>query len=236
MNREQRQPDLALQDALTYACEAGRYQGGWPLIHPRLLCIKNEPPKESAAGQSPDDDHAVLYLNGDGLDGLKRDAVTFALKETNGRIRASARLLKCAPETISNIIRKHHIRFRQMIYALLLFLLLAGCAAPRLRTVSRPVAIMPPVPQMIQGEGRAGLPASPNITLHWDNPNPPEVAKYCLTEFHSTTNLLAPFAFKVYVPAGTNSWAFLKTQSQEFFICRFAQTNVTPWLRTEWNQ
>lgn len=74
-----------------------------------------------------------------------------------------------------------------------------------------------------------------NISLAWDNPNPASEAKYMLTEFHSKTDLRQPFAFKCYVAAGVTNVTFKITNAAEFFICRFAQTNVTPWVVSDWN-
>jgi len=74
-----------------------------------------------------------------------------------------------------------------------------------------------------------------NISLAWDNPNPPSEAKYMLTEFHSKTDLSQPFKFKAYVAAGITNVTFKITNAAEFFICRFAQTNITPWVVSDWN-
>lgn len=73
------------------------------------------------------------------------------------------------------------------------------------------------------------------ITLAWDNPNTPSLVPYLLTEFRSTTNLQVPFSFKAFVQAGLNSVTFANTNAAEFFICRFVQTNVTPWVYSDWN-
>ncbi len=74
-----------------------------------------------------------------------------------------------------------------------------------------------------------------NISLAWDNPNPLSESKYMLTEFHSATNAIGPFKFKAYVAAGITNVTFKITNAAEFFICRFAQTNITPWLVSDWN-
>ena len=125
---------------------------------------------------------------------------------------------------------------RQTIWFSLIVLLVGCTNTPIARPTSRvPVALNPPVPKTIIYSGQAVTPSTTNtFTVYWDNPNTPEIAKYCLTEFHSTTNILVPFTFKGYAPAGTNSWTFIKSSPQEFFTCRFAVTNVTPWYLTDW--
>jgi hypothetical protein len=126
--------------------------------------------------------------------------------------------------------------------ALLLAFVVAGCASKPIPTSERPMqrtvnAITPPMPTTTVASGRSVVSPLPrtNITLAWTNPNPPSDAKYMLTEFWSKTDLTQPFTFKCYVPAGLASVVFPKTNAAEFFACRFAQTNVTPWLLSDWN-
>ena len=120
--------------------------------------------------------------------------------------------------------------------------LLAGCASKPVVTKSsigqKLAAMMPPeVASRAQGNAVAPVYAS-TISLEWDNPNPDSAEwplKYCLTEFQSKSDLTKPFAFKAYVPPLTNRVTFAKTNAQEFYICRFVWTNVTPWFATGWN-
>ena len=114
---------------------------------------------------------------------------------------------------------------------------LLGCVAVRkTRTAPIPVALTPPPPRTVTSQARSVAPPSSQvITLVWSNSNPPEVAKYMLTEIASTTDATRFPTFKCYVPAGTNRVTLAKTNGMEFFVCRFVQTNVTPWLVSEWN-
>ena len=119
---------------------------------------------------------------------------------------------------------------------------LVGCASKPIPTTQRPTqrtvnALTPPIPNTSAASGRSVAPPTikTNIALAWDNPNPPTEAKYMLTEFHSTTDISQPFKFKCYVAAGITNVTFKITNAAEFFICRFAQTNVTPWVVSDWN-
>lgn len=134
--------------------------------------------------------------------------------------------------------------------ATILLLLCAGCGSvpssklqvPSSAAAKSPLgqklaALMPPAVES-RAQGSAVAPYVKTITLEWDNPNPdsPEwPLKYCLTEFHSTGDVMQPFKFKAYVSPLTNRVTFTKTNAQEFYICRFVWTNVTPWFATSWN-
>ena len=128
--------------------------------------------------------------------------------------------------------------------AAILLLMCAGCATERRndntsqQVQTKLAALMPPAVES-RAQGSAVAPLYTNaITLEWDNPNsdsPEWPLKYCLTEFHSTSDVMQPFQFKAYVPPFTNQVTFTKTNDHEFFICRFVWTNVTPWFATSWN-
>jgi hypothetical protein len=157
-------PDKALQDALTYACERGRYEGGWPLIRPRLLCIKTPVAPEPSG----------LHLNGDGLAGLERDAIRIALHDCHGNATLAARRLKIKRSTIYDKIK------RLGVFAPLV-LLLVSCA-PRITRMNAdtkpsiskvPQAMTPPPPMITEARGLAIINPPPsartNITLVWEN-------------------------------------------------------------------
>jgi hypothetical protein len=129
---------------------------------------------------------------------------------------------------------------------------MVGCASKPVRTTERPtlpiakstigqklaVAMMPPEASS-RAQGNAVAPVyTSTISLEWDNPNPNSAEyplKYCLTEFHATSDPTKQFTFKAYAPPLTNRVTFAKTNAQEFYICRFVWTNVTPWFATGWN-
>jgi len=128
---------------------------------------------------------------------------------------------------------------------------ISGCAVKPVRTTERPtlpsaksaigqkLAAMMPPEVASRAQGNAVAPGyTSTISLEWDNPNPDSAEwplKYCLTEFQSKSDLTKPFTFKAYAPPLTNRVTFAKTNVQEFYICRFVWTNVTPWFATGWN-
>ena len=135
------------------------------------------------------------------------------------------------------------IRFLRESVIALVCVAMVGCASkptterPTQRTIK---ALTLRLPTTTTASGMATSTNHPgiqrtNLTLAWTNPNPPSDAKYMLTEFHSATDLWQPFAFKCYVAAGVTNVTFKITNAAEFFICRFAQTNITPWLVSDWN-
>ncbi len=105
--------------------------------------------------------------------------------------------------------------------------------------IGQKLAAMMPPEVALRSQGNAVAPVyASTISLEWDNPNQDNAEwplKYCLTEFHAKSDLAKPFVFKAYVPPLTNRVTFAKTNAQEFYICRFVWTNVTPWLATGWN-
>jgi len=118
---------------------------------------------------------------------------------------------------------------------LLLLLIVCGCAS-RQATLRSKMAEMVRTPIPAGGQSEA-LPVQP-FWLIWDNHNDSETSKYIITDIWSTTNILTEFTHKLFVPQGTNRVMLMPTNYMDFFIARFAMTNVgegLPWVFSEWN-
>ncbi len=89
---------------------------------------------------------------------------------------------------------------------------------------------------MFAGPVPAGTPQV--IYLVWENHNDPAFQIYIITDIWSSTNLslgLAGFKHKLFVPPLVNSVQIMATNQQEFFIARFAETNLLEWNYSEWS-
>jgi len=128
---------------------------------------------------------------------------------------------------------------------LLLSFLLCGCAAAPTRKQSLQVAT-PPLPE-VAAEHIDGLradapdwPLPPKpIYLVWDNPNPIEDRPFILTEIQHTTDATKAFEFMAFVGASTNHTMWIEvtpTNTCEFFIARFVNTNSLPWVYSDWSR
>lgn len=131
-----------------------------------------------------------------------------------------------------------------LAFVALPLLMLCGCGTQSVPSskFKVPSSMTPAAPVTSSAQGAAVVRQPPKLRttlpLAWEDHNDPVAwpAKYRLTEFWSAPEVTGPFKFKVFVPAGTNSWTFTTTNAvQEFFICRFVYTNVTPWEVTGWN-
>lgn len=134
------------------------------------------------------------------------------------------------------------IRFLRESVIALACVALVGCASkpsPVKSAIGQKLAAMMPPEVALRSQGNSVAPVyTSTISLEWDNRNQDSAEwplKYCLTEFHAKSDLTKPFAFKAYVPPLTNRVTFAKTNAQEFYICRFVWTNVTPWVVSDWN-
>jgi len=90
----------ALQDAFDWAVAQGRMLGGHDPVH--RLCPIARPARPANVAPTP----GLFHLNGEGLAGLKQDAVAYALDQSNGCQAAAARTLKVSRSTLNSMLRR----------------------------------------------------------------------------------------------------------------------------------
>lgn len=199
------EPNKQLQDALDYACALGRFLAGHDLIF-RFTGFQK--PKATQTRH--------IHINGDGFEGVQRDAFIQVFNECGGNLSAVHRKLRVSRATAYGWKK----RFLCVLPLLLLF---CGCGAPKPTASETPQVKMLSMPAVTN---RAAVPfVQPPLPngLGWNNPNDTLWDDALWIDIWASTNAGGPFSRKIFQFVGSNTFVFRPaTNFQEYAIARYA--------------
>lgn len=148
------------QQVLEWACKLGRFQASHDFYTPMLATPAPKPPPPAPP----------IHINGDGLQGVMRDALRQTLVECDGDKKATAKKLKVARGTVYDMMERFSLA--------VLLLALVGCSST---PNSRPVgaSVLASLPQV----AAPVAPVGESFSLAWDKPPDSRVVGYRLYRF-----------------------------------------------------